>query len=276
MGRNPVRPRARLHLGDRDARKRRPHPIPVVLHDVDDRQLPHRRHVQRLEEDPLVDRRVAHEADADLVPAAVSDRPRKPRPQRNLAADDPVAAVESHGGVEQVHGTAAPTGTAVGTAVQLRHGRPRGHSLGDGHRVVTVGGEDQVIRAKRPDPAGGQSLLPDVQVAEAADLADRVRLFRLLLEAAVEEHVGEQAVQFLSGKAVEKVRDGGVPAFAGPGSFAVRYRGLRRLRHRLSLPLRRRACGRGRRGAGRGGPPPPPAPARPPPSPPGCFPVPPP
>src|SRR3712207_9288814 len=41
-------------------------------------------------------------------------------------------------------------------------------------------------RGERPD---GDRLLPDVEVAEAADLAERVRLGRLLLEAADEDHL---------------------------------------------------------------------------------------
>jgi hypothetical protein len=57
--------------------------------------------------------------------------------------------------------------------------------------VVAVAGEDVVVRPQGRERADGDRLLPDVEMTEAADLAERVRLGRLLLEAADENHLVE-------------------------------------------------------------------------------------
>ena len=54
--------------------------------------------------------------------------------------------------------------------------------------MITVGRDDVVIGAEQRERAGAHRLLADVQVAEATDLSERVRLGGTLLEAALQEH----------------------------------------------------------------------------------------
>ena len=62
--------------------------------------------------------------------------------------------------------------------------------------VLAVARDDVVVLAEHRDRAGADGFLSDVQVAEAADLAEGVGLGHALLEAAHEEHLAEQfAVQ---------------------------------------------------------------------------------
>jgi hypothetical protein len=63
--------------------------------------------------------------------------------------------------------------------------------------VLAVGGHHVVVGPLRVDGADGHGLLPDVQVAEAADLAQGVRLGRLFLEAARQQHVVHHLAQLV-------------------------------------------------------------------------------
>ena len=70
------------------------HPVEVVLEDEDHRQAPERCQVHRLAEVPGVRRAVAEHADGDVVGALVVGAQREPGRQREVAADDAVAAHE--------------------------------------------------------------------------------------------------------------------------------------------------------------------------------------
>src|SRR5205085_5941695 len=113
-------------------------------------------------------------------------------------ADDAVAAEEVLVGVEEVHRTALALRAAADLAVQFGH-----HFVGrDAHdermAVVAVAGVDVIVGPEGRERADGDSLLADVEVAEATDLAERVGLGRLLLEAADEYHLIEHAQQGLA------------------------------------------------------------------------------
>ena len=62
--------------------------------------------------------------------------------------------------------------------------------------VIAIGGDDLIALPDRHLHAGDHRLLPDIEVAEAADLAHAVKLAGLLLEAADEQHqpVGVQLI----------------------------------------------------------------------------------
>src|SRR5690606_29341442 len=146
---------------------------------------------------------LAHEAHHHLVAATVLDREGNTGCKRHVTAHDPVTAEEVQVLVEQVHRTTLSSGDAVLPAIQLRHHRGAAHPAGKRLTGGAVGGDDVVIVAEDAYRAGGHSLLPDVQVAEPADLAERVSLCRALLETALEEH-GPQQLEILL-------------AIAGPG-----------------------------------------------------------
>ena len=151
LGRDVVRRRARRRriLDRGDVADRRVFHVEVVLADEDDRQLPHRREVQRLVERADVGRAVAEERDRDLVGPAQPGRPRRADRHRQVGADDGVGPEHALVGLGQVHRAALGLADA---------GRPA-HQLGEallgrgaaGHRVVVaaVGGE----RRSRPAAA---------------------------------------------------------------------------------------------------------------------------
>jgi len=92
-----------------------------------------------------------------------------------------------------------------------------GHAARERRPVIAVRRDDVVIGTEHRDRAGAHRLLADVQVAEAADLAQRIRLGSAFLEPALQEHRAEQLeVQ----RGVALLRRGGrigLPLLFGPG-----------------------------------------------------------
>ena len=134
----------------------------------------------------------------DLVCAAILGGEGDAGGQRNLSADDAVAAEEVLVGVEEVHRAALALRAAADLAEQLGHHLVGRSAHDERVAVVAVAREHVVVRSQRRERADGDRLLPDVEVAEAADLAERVSLGRLLLEAADENHLVEHAEQRLA------------------------------------------------------------------------------
>src|SRR5690606_7408755 len=129
--------------------------------------------------------------------------------ERDLATHDPPATQEVVLRAVQVHGAALPPGTAVHTAVQLRHDRARGDPLGQRLYVLAVRPDHVVFRPEHADRAHPDGLLPDIEMAEPADLPERVRLSALLLEPAAEQHHVQELVMLLAAQPSQ------LPAFAG-------------------------------------------------------------
>ena len=124
----------------------------------------------------------------DLLRAAVVGGQRHARGEREVAADDPVAAHEAVLEVEHVHRAAAAVRHAGLAAEQLGHD-PVGLGAARQRVAVRAVGRDQVILvAHGADGADDRRLLADGEVEEATDLRLRVHLARALLEAADEHH----------------------------------------------------------------------------------------
>ena len=85
---------------------------------------------------------------------------------------------------------------AAGPAEQLAHHARGVRALGQGVAVAAVGAGHVIVVGEVAAYAGGDGLLADVQVQEAADLALRVGLGRGLLEAADEEHFSVHREEF--------------------------------------------------------------------------------
>ena len=153
-----------------------------------DRQLPQGGEVERLAERPLVRRAVTEDADRDLVEPLVVGRERHPGGQRQVAADDPVAAHEAVLEVEHVHRPAAPLRDALLAPEQLGHDAIGVRPAGQRVPVRAVGRDQVVVVAHRPAGADDRRLLADRQVQEAADLGLRIHLPGALLEAPDEHH----------------------------------------------------------------------------------------
>jgi hypothetical protein len=90
--------------------------------------------------------------------------------------------------VEQVHRAALAVRASGGLAVELGHHAARRQPAGQRLAMFPVRGHDVVIGAKCCQRTDGDCFLPDIQVAESTDLAERVRLARLLLEPANQDH----------------------------------------------------------------------------------------
>ena len=173
----------------------RAHGVAVVLDHVEDRQLPQRRHVEALVDLPLVDGAVAHVGDADPAILAVLVREREAGPERDLATDDAVAAIEADRAGEHVHRAALALGIAGAAPGQLGHDPARVHVADQHVAVVAVAGDHAVARLQRVLDADRDRLLADIEVAEAADQAHAVELAGLLLEAADQQHLAIVAEQ---------------------------------------------------------------------------------
>ncbi len=183
------RPRLRQVGGGRGARDRGAHAVLVVLDDVDHRQLPELRHVEALVDLALVGGAVAEIGQRDVVVAAISVGEGKPGAERDLGADDAVAAEEALLHREHVHRAALALGIAAAAAGQLRHDALGVHAAGQHVAVIAIAGDDLVARLDRHLHADHHRLLADIEVAEAADQPHAVQLAGLLLEAADQQHV---------------------------------------------------------------------------------------
>ena len=84
--------------------------------------------------------------------------------------------------------------------------------------MIAVAGDDaESLPGSIADcKSDGDRLLPDIEVAEAADQAEAVELARLLLEPADEEHVAVEAEEFVLRRFV-RLRFGGAFAIGGGG-----------------------------------------------------------
>jgi hypothetical protein len=184
-----VRRAALVDVVDRRcALQRRAHAVAIVLDDEHAGQLPQRRHVERLMERAGVHHGLAHEAHDALVAATILDRETDARRERDVTAHDSVSAKKVRVRVEHVHRAALAKRTSVLPPEELRHDRTGCHPARECLTVVAIGGDDVVVRAQHAQRARAHRLLANVQMAEAADLAQRIRLSDAFLEAALEEH----------------------------------------------------------------------------------------
>src|SRR5207249_6011234 len=168
------------------------HGVAVVLAEPDDGQLPEGGEVQGLLELALGHRAVAEVAQDHLVAPAVLDGEAHAGGDRQVGADDGVAAEEVVLLVEQVHRTALALAEPVDAPEQLGHHAAGIGALDEAVTVLAVGRDRVVVGPEDRGGAGGHRLLADGEVEEPADLAEGVGLRRLPLEAAEEEHVAQK------------------------------------------------------------------------------------
>src|SRR6185437_7043773 len=87
--------------------------------------------------------------------------------------------------------------------------------------VLAVGADHVVIRTQHAVGADGDRFLPDIEMAEAADLADGVRLRGPLLEAAPLQHLVQQVMELLAVEPLQPLLRIATPL----GRLALRRRG---------------------------------------------------
>ena len=139
------------------------------------------------------------------------------------ASDDSVRAEVADLDVVEVHRAAVAAAAAFDLPVQLGHDPLHGRALRDRMAVRAVGRRDDVLARESRADAGRGRLLADRDVQEPGQLARPEAILHLLLEAADEEHLAEEAAQHFFG-------DASPP---GPGSL---FDG----RHRAAIMLIRR------------------------------------
>ena len=183
------------------------HAVAVVLNDVDHRQLPQLGHVEGFVDLALVDGAVAAIGVTDATVVLVLVGEGETGAERDLGADDAVAAEEVLFAAEHVHGAALALGIAAPAAGQFRHHPFRIHVAGEHMAVIAIRGNHRVVAAGRRHHADDDRFLADIQVAEAADQAHAIELPRLFLETADQQHlavvmekvVGARGLAFFAG-----------------------------------------------------------------------------
>ena len=184
-----------MFLHRRRARRRRRHAVAVVLAHEDDRQLPDRRHVERLVEGALVVGAVAEEGDDDLAGLhALGGQGRADR-DRDAAADDAVGAEIAHRDVGDVHRAAAALAVAGRLAEEFGEHPLHVRALGDAVAVAAMRRGDLVLDRQRHADADRARFLADRQMHRAVDQAARVAVLRALLEAADQIHLAQHVLE---------------------------------------------------------------------------------
>src|SRR2546425_8266006 len=145
-----------------------------------------------------VDRGFTKEAQTYLIASFVLAGERESGREGNVTTNDSMATHESALDIEQVHRAALALRAPGGLPEQLRHHRVRRDSLDQRLTMLAVGADDVVVVPQRPECADTHGFLTDVQMAEAADLGQRVRLGRLFLEVTNEQHLPQHFQMQLS------------------------------------------------------------------------------
>ncbi len=176
----------------------------VVLADEDHRQPPERREVDRLDEDPALDRAVAEEDDGDRVVAELSRRQRASERERDVAADDARRTEEAVLDVHEVHRASEPSAETAVATHQLRQHPLGRRALRERVSVRAVAGVDGVVRPQLPADPDRHALLADAQMHQPVHVVGPRERADPLLEDADPPHPKEQleaegAVELLHG-----------------------------------------------------------------------------
>ena len=186
---DPVAGRLPGKVGDgRVALQRGAHAVEVVLDQKENRQAPERGEIHRLAEVAGVRGTVTEHADRDAVFLPVLRGEGQPGGERQVAADDSVAAHEAALGVEDVHRTTPAATGACFLAEQLGHDLVCRGTPGQGVAVGAVGTDQVVVLAHHRGGAHDRRFLADRQVEETAGLCALVLTPGFLLEAPDQAH----------------------------------------------------------------------------------------
>jgi hypothetical protein len=137
---------------------------------------------------------IAEEADGDPVGLLVAEGERRTGGERQMSADDPVAAVEATLGVEEVHRAPLPFRDPGPLAEQLGHHRARITAEHQHVRMVAISGVDDVVGAEGGEDSGDDGLLSCVDVEVTADLSAAELPLGRLFEPPDQQHLPEQIV----------------------------------------------------------------------------------
>ncbi len=131
-------------------------------------EVPELGHVEGLKDLALVGGTVTVENDGGVLVLVVLVGKRQASTDRDLGANDTVAAVEALG--EHVHGATLAVGDALTAAQKLADDGADGAATHQGEAVAAVGSDDVVLLGESVLNAGGDGLLAGGQVAETTNL----------------------------------------------------------------------------------------------------------
>ena len=163
----------------------------VVFTNENDRQLVQCSQVQRFVKRTLINRPISEEAERDAIFVTVLDREGQPYRQRHMSADDCVPAVHVVFLVEKMHGSAKSTRAAGLLAEKLCHARLCGCATGKSMPVITVCGDDVIIRANSSHRASHNRFLSNVKVTKSTNLLRLILLAGAFFEAPDQQHQRE-------------------------------------------------------------------------------------
>ena len=175
------------------------HGVLVVLDHEHGGQLPQARHVEGFVDLALVGRTLTEEDHRDVVALAVLVGKGDAGAERDLGADDAVAAVEALLQVEDVHRSALALGDAAGATGQLGHDGLGRHAADQRVAVAAVAGDDRILGPDGVIDADNDGFLADVEMAEPSDQAHAIHLADLLFEAADQQHLAVEIQEELVG-----------------------------------------------------------------------------
>ena len=171
--------------------------IEIVFADEHHGGVLHRGEIQRLVEIAVIAAAVAEEGDADIVTALLPCRHAGAGGVADAGGDDAVGAEQADRAIIEVHRAAAAAADAIGLAKQFGHDALWIAALGEGVAVAAMGGGDPVGSPQMGADADPGCLLADVKVEEPRRFALPAGNLGDAFEAAQQDHLFEQANEYL-------------------------------------------------------------------------------
>ena len=163
--------------------------IAVVLAGIDDRQVPERRHVHDLVEQPLRRGPVPEETHGDIVRALQFRAQGRSGGDPHRAADDGIRAEIAVALIGDMHRPALAPAIALFLAQQLAEHLLEIRALGHAMAVAAVGRGDAVVIGQGFADPDGDGFLARIHMRQPRHLGRQVQLVRVVLEGADAHHL---------------------------------------------------------------------------------------
>ena len=164
------------------------HRVHVILDDIDDWQIPERRHVECFVDLPLIGGAVPEICKGNVVRSAIFVGESKAGANRNLSSNDPMASIEILFLGKHVHRSALPFGKPADATCKFRHHTTWVHVACQHVTMIAIPCDDLVAILQTGLHARHDRFLANVKVTEASNLAHAVELSGFFLKPAYQEH----------------------------------------------------------------------------------------
>src|SRR6266571_2503310 len=124
----------------------------------------------------LINSSFTEEAESYLICLSVLAGESHAGRQRNLPANDCMAAEKIQLVAEQVHRTPFASRTAARLTIEFGHNRVRRYAFGNRLAVLAITCQDVIVGTDGRNRTDADRLLANIQVTETANLSQRVRL----------------------------------------------------------------------------------------------------